>query len=117
MFYGVLADSVVVLHFLWIAFLVFGAIWGKKNHMVRMVHVPGLIFACFLEIFGWYCPLTYLESWLRAKQGPSHVYAGSCIAHYLEKVVYIQISRGALVLLTMLVLLFNAWIYLRGRKN
>jgi hypothetical protein len=117
MIYGLLADGVVALHFLWIMFLIFGGIWGRKHRTVRMVHIAGLAFALLLNIFGWYCPLTYLEVWLREIQDPSQVYAGSFIGHYLEKLVYIQLPPGTILFLTILIVLFNGWLYLPRKKR
>ena len=65
MLYKLLADCVVLCHFLWILFLIFGGIWGRRRRWVRFVHVPALFFAFFIEISDWYCPLTHLEVWLR----------------------------------------------------
>jgi hypothetical protein len=52
-----------------------------------------LAFALLLNIFGWYCPLTYLEVWLREKQDPSQVYA-AVHRSLPEKLVYIQLPRN-----------------------
>lgn len=117
MFYGFLADGVVVLHFLWVLFLLFGAIWGRKNRKIRLIHVSGLVFATLLEIFQWYCPLTYLEVWLRDKQKPAHGYAGPFIAHYLEKLIYIQLPHWTVMVLTLLLVVLNGWVYLRKCKR
>jgi Protein of Unknown function (DUF2784) len=116
MLYSVLADGVVLLHFLWILFLIFGGIWGRKMRGVRLVHVPALFFALLLEIFNWYCPLTYLEVWLRERGGAGGGYPGSFIPHYLERIVYIGIDRRVVVLLTLMVVGGNLLLY-SGRKR
>jgi hypothetical protein len=64
--YKLLADAVVLIHFLWILFLFFGATVGAKYRVLRILHLSGLAFALITEILGWYCPLTYLEVWLRS---------------------------------------------------
>ena len=117
MIHGLLADGVVVLHFLWILFLIFGAIWGRKYRTVRIVHLSGLAFALCLEIFGWYCPLTYLEVWLRELQDPLQSYAGSFIGHYLEKLIYVQLPSGTILFLTILLVIVNGWLYLHRGKS
>ena len=91
MLYKILADIVVLIHFLWIVFLFFGAFWGIKNKAGRIFHLSGLAFAFILQIFDWYCPLTHLEVWLRSKHSPFLTYAASFIIHYVEK---IQFSNG-----------------------
>jgi hypothetical protein len=117
MIYGLLADGVVGIHFLWIMFLIFGGIWGRKHRVIKSVHIAGLAFALIINIFGWYCPLTDLEVWLRQRQGTSQGYAGTFIGHYLEKLVYIQLPPRTVLILTILLVLFNGWLYLPGKKR
>ena len=111
--YKILADIVVLIHFLWILFLIFGAFPGAGNKAIKIFHISGLIFAFVIQIFGWYCPLTHLEVWLRAKHDPSLAYAGSFIIHYLEGLIYIEISAWLIFSLTLLLIGFNIWFYLR----
>jgi hypothetical protein len=115
MLYKILADFVVFIHFLWIAFLFLGAFWGIKNKAARIFHLSGLAFAFIIQIFDWYCPLTHLEVWLRSRHSPFFTYAGSFIIHYVEKIVYIEVSRFVVLVLTILLCGLNAWAYLRKR--
>jgi hypothetical protein len=94
MIYGVLADLVTLLHFLWIVFVIFGILLVFKKSKFAWVHLGSLLFSLLLNILGWYCPLTYLEQYLRG-QGGSAGYAGSFIAHYLEPVIYPRVSETA----------------------
>jgi hypothetical protein len=116
MLYKVLADIVVLIHFLWIVFLFFGAFWGIKNKGAKIFHLSGLAFAFIIQIFDWYCPLTHLEVWLRSKHSPFLTYAGSFIIHYVEKIVYIEISRFVVLIFTILLCGLNAWLYLGKRR-
>jgi Protein of Unknown function (DUF2784) len=115
MLYKILADIVVLIHFLWILFLFFGAFWGIKNKGVKIFHLSGLAFAFIIQIFDWYCPLTHLEVWLRSKHSPTLTYVASFIIHYVEKIVYIEISRLVVLMFTILLCGLNAWLYLRKR--
>jgi hypothetical protein len=117
MIYGLLADGVVGLHFLWIIFLILGGIWGRKQLVVRIVHIAGLVFALLINIFNCYCPLTYLEVWLRKRQVHPLGYSGSFVGHYLEKLIYIQLPPGTILVLTILLVLFNGWLYVAGNKR
>jgi hypothetical protein len=117
MVYRILADIVVLVHFLWILFLILGAFIGVHNKVVRIAHVSGLFFALLIQITDWYCPLTDLEAWLRSRQAQSLAYKGSFIIHYVEKLVYVDISRSAIVILTILLCLFNGWLYLRKKVS
>ena len=113
MFYKVLADITVLVHFLWIVFLFLGAIWGRKSRAVKTFHLAGLAFAFIIQIFDWYCPLTHLEFWLRGKHNPDLAYAGSFIIYYVEKIIYIEISPSIILMVTLLLGALNVWIYLR----
>ena len=113
MIYKILADSVVLIHFLWIIFLFFGALWGVKNRIVKIFHIVGLAFAFLIQIVDWYCPLTHLEIWLRSKHEPALTYSGSFIIHYLERIVYIEVSRYLVFVLTLFLCGFNGWLYFR----
>lgn len=117
MLYKILADSVVFIHLLWIVFLLFGALAGMRNRKVRIAHISGLVFAIILQLFDWYCPLTHLETWLRTRHDPSLSYAGSFIIHYVEKLVYIDLSQTLIFVLSLFLCGFNAWIYLRHREE
>src|SRR6266700_7442381 len=117
MLYKLIADGVVLFHFLWILFLIFGGFWGRKCRGVRLVHVPALFFAAWVELFDWYCPLTHLEVWLRRKQGAELGYSGSFIGHYLERLIYLDVDRRVIVLLTLLLCGVNGWLFLGRRRK
>lgn len=115
MILSILADITVLIHLLWILFLILGAVAGVKYRAAKIIHLSGLAFAFVIIMFGWYCPLTYLEVWLRQQHDPALSYTGSFIAHYIEKLVYLEMSHSALMVLTILLVGFNIWIY--GRKK
>jgi len=60
--------------------------------LFRTIHALGIIFVSILAVLGQYCPLTLWENILRARYDPSLVYAGSCIIHYVHKLLYPDIS-------------------------
>jgi hypothetical protein len=108
------ADAVVVLHLLWIAFLILGAIPGSRWRWVKWWHLAALAFSIALQSFHWICPLTHLEAWLRT-QGGAQPYEGTFIRHYVEQIVYAEIPRGALFAGTLIVVALSLWLYLRPR--
>jgi hypothetical protein len=114
--YRILADIVVVVHFFWILFLFLGAFWGRKSKAVRIVHLSGLFFALFIQVFGWYCPLTHLEVWLRSRHAPGLAYTGAFIAYYVQRVVYLELPHLLVFVLTLLLVGLNALLYLRRKK-
>jgi len=109
-----LVDITIVVHFLWILFLVFGFVFALKGSRIAYIHLGGLVFALVLNALGWYCPLTHVENYLRSLQDPHSAYSTSFIARSLEKFVYPDISesllRGAELILTSLYLLvYGYW--------
>jgi len=116
MLFEIFADFVVLAHFLWILFLFLGALLGVRYKAIKIIHLGGLCFAILIQVFGWYCPLTHLEFWLRFKHDPTLAHTGSFIIHYLERIVYIQVSRPLIFLLTGSLCALNAWFYLRKKK-
>ena len=111
MFYKVAADFIVLIHFLWIVFLIFGAFIGKKYSPAKIFHIAGLGFAGIIQIFGWYCPLTYLEIWLRQRHDPLLTYSGSFIVYYMEKLIYIELTPVIIFVLTLVLISISAFIY------
>jgi len=93
MFYNVLTDLCILFHFLWILFLVFGVVFALKGSKIAWFHLGGLLFSLFINIVGLYCPLTYLEAYLRYTCGNEGMYSGSFIAHYLEPIIYPNLSE------------------------
>ncbi|MFH1146266.1 MAG: DUF2784 domain-containing protein [Pseudomonadota bacterium] len=113
MLYRVAADIVVLLHFAWIIFLVLGALIGRKHRSLKMMHIGGLVFAALMQTFGWYCPLTHLDVWLRRRHNPALSYEGSFIVHYIEELVYVQVSPYLIHFLTVVIIVFSAYLYVR----
>ncbi len=116
MFYRITADFVVFIHFIWIVFLICGAFIGRRYRTVKIFHIAGLGFAVLIQIFGWYCPLTYLEIWLRKGHDSSLTYRGSFIIHYVERLVYIDLSPGIILVLTLILISISAYVYLKKGK-
>ena len=116
-FYNYTADFVVFIHFLWIVFLITGAFAGRKYPGVKIFHIAGLCFAVVMQIAGWYCPLTYLEIWLRQRQNPLHTYTGSFIVYYMEKLIYIRLSPAIIFVLTLILVSTSMYIYFLRKEK
>jgi hypothetical protein len=115
--FRILADIVLVVHLLWIVFLIFGVIPGVRIRSVKIIHLTALAFALIIQIFGWYCPLTHLEIWLRNRHDPGLSYSGSFIVHYIEKVVYLDVSFSLIFALTIILILITIVVYTIKRPN
>jgi len=117
MVYKILADVVVLIHFLWILFLFLGALWGIKNKTVMIFHLSGLAFAFIIQVFNGCCPLTYLEIWLRSRHDASMTYTGSFIIHHVEQIVYIELSRALIFVFTLVLCGLNLWLYSKKKRS
>jgi hypothetical protein len=110
------ADAIVVLHLLWILFLILGALPGRRWAWIKWLHLVSLTFSIALQVFSWICPLTYLEIWLR-RLGGAQSYEGTFIRHYVEQVVYAEIPRGALMFGTLIIVALSLWLYFRTQAE
>jgi hypothetical protein len=76
--YSQLADLLVILHLVWVVFMVggvlatlVGLVWTRilQYRLWRWLHVGGMVFAGILSVAGRLCPLTTLEYALRRRAG------------------------------------------------
>jgi hypothetical protein len=85
--YSLLADAVIAVHFLFIAFVVAGGLLVMCWPWVAWVHLPAAVWGTFIEFSGGICPLTPLENHLR-NLGGGRVYSGGFIEQYLIPLIY-----------------------------
>ena len=111
MIYKVLADLTILFHFLWILFLIFGVVFALRRSKIAWFHLGGLFFSLFINTLGMYCPLTYLESYLRSASGNSGPYLGSFIAHYLERIIYLDLPERTIRMGEILFVCLNLVVY------
>jgi hypothetical protein len=111
--YRALADATVVVHFGFLLFVVLGGLLVLRWPRLAWVHLPAAAWGILIEFAGWVCPLTPLENHLRALGGQAG-YQGGFIAHYVTAALYPEgLTRGTQVVLGVLVLALNAFIYRR----
>jgi hypothetical protein len=117
--YGRLADLVVVLHFCFVLFVLFGGVLALRWPRVAWIHLPAAAWGALIEFAGWVCPLTPLENWLR-RQGGIAGYEGGFVEHYVLPVLYPgALTRNIQLVLGVIVLLLNILVYrhvLRRRR-
>lgn len=87
MLWSLLADALVVVHFGFTLFVIFGGFLAWRWRWVSYVHAPALAWGLWVEVSSSICPLTPLENYLRQRGGASG-YAGGFLAHYLAGVLY-----------------------------
>jgi hypothetical protein len=121
MWYSLLANLVVLLHFTFVLFVLFGGLLTVKWPRVVWIHGPALLWGCIVEFTGTVCPLTPLESQLRM-QGGEAGYEGDFVSRWLLPILYpesltpsIQLALGAFVL--VLNVAIYTWIWRRRLIN
>lgn len=108
---GLLADGVLVLHGLFIAWAAFGALAVWRWPRLLVLHLPALAWGVWIEISGGICPLTPLENSLRRAAGQSG-YSGGFIDHYLGGLIYpAGLTREAQWVVAGVLLAINVVLY------
>ncbi|MGR9012580.1 MAG: DUF2784 domain-containing protein [Gammaproteobacteria bacterium] len=111
MIYRFLADFVLILHFLFIGFVIFGGLLVLRYFRVALVHLPAACWGVFIELTGGLCPLTVMEVEFRRMAGDSG-YSVSFIERYLLPIIYpIGLTRDIQFWLAGSVMLINIAIY------
>lgn len=106
-----LADLVVVIHFLFIVFATLGGLMALRWRWVPWLHLPCVAWGAAVELTGRVCPLTPLENSLRASSGAAG-YAGGFIDHYLLTAIYpAGLTRNIQLALAAILLSLNAAVY------
>jgi hypothetical protein len=122
-----LADLVLALHVLFVAFVVLGLVlvlaggrrrWHwVRNPYFRATHLLTIAFVVGQTWLDQVCPLTALELALRARGGAA-VHAGSFIGHWLQTLLYYQAPNWVFALCYSLfaLVVVAAWTWVRPRS-
>ena len=111
--YSGLAVCILFIHGVFILWVIFGTVLTRFRPVVRWLHIASLIWGILTELLPWPCPLTELENWFEAKAG-IQPYQGGFLLHYLNKLVYPDISSTFLTVIGVLVCVLNLALY--GRQ-
>ena len=118
--YQLLTDLIVLVHVAFVIFAVFGGFLALRWNCFVWIHLPAVIWAATVELFGWVCPLTPVENWLRRRGGQTG-YPSDFIAHYILPLLYPEgLTREVQIALGVFVLVINLSIYgwiLRRKKT
>jgi len=121
--YTLLVDLMLLLHAIFILFVVFGGVLVFWRRGLAWFHIPAALWGTLIEFKGWVCPLTYLENDLRAAAGTDG-YTGGYIDHYLMPLVYpsgltpdTQIMLGLAVLFINTIIYALVWYDVRAKSN
>ncbi|CAM5334245.1 DUF2784 domain-containing protein [Eoetvoesiella caeni] len=111
MTYRVLADLVLLVHALFIAFAVFGGFLALWKPRLAWLHLPALAWGATVIALGWICPLTPLENALKVMAGQES-YSGGFIEHYLLLAIYPPgLTRAVQIALAVLLVAGNFIVY------
>lgn len=108
--YSALATFVLFLHALFILWVVFGALVTRLRPVLRWLHIGSLVWGILTELLPWPCPLTLLENWLEGEAGVEP-YQGGFLLHYLDKLVYPDLSATVLTVAGVVVCVLNLALY------
>ena len=101
--YSLLADMILIMHALFVAFVVGGLVaivigalrhWGwVRNRWFRFAHLMAIAIVVLQAWFDRICPLTEWESRLREAAGDAG-YSGSFIAHWMHELLFYDVAPG-----------------------
>jgi Protein of Unknown function (DUF2784) len=120
--WSILADGVLVLHGLFIAWATLGVLAVLRWPRLLWWHLPALAWGLWIEASAGLCPLTPLENLLRLRAG-GQGYAGSFVDHHLGALVYPQGLtpaaqwRIALLLGAVNLMLYGLFVWRRVRRR
>lgn len=130
--YKILADLIMILHFAWILFMLWGFfltlysvihlhVFRRPSQycsrfmdrwIFRTIHLGGILFVAMLAALGKYCPLSILEYHIRLRYDPALTYPGSFLVNWAEKLVYPSVPPLVIMIPTIVVGLFTLLAYL-----
>lgn len=118
-----MADAVLVVHLVFIAFVLVGGVAVLRWPRLAWIHVPAATWGVLIEFAGWICPLTPLENEFRELGGQAG-YSGGFVDHYITSIIYpdgltrtMQFAIGALVLIINTYVYVTLWRRRRGRTR
>jgi len=108
----IFADVILLAHFAFIIFAVFGGIIVFFKRRAAWFHIPTVLWSALVNFESWICPLTPLENSFRAKAGQAG-FKGGFVEHYIEPLVYPgEIPRKMELIAGFSVLVWNVLMYL-----
>jgi hypothetical protein len=123
MYYAVLANFILVVHLVFIMFVLAGGFLVLWNKRWLLLHLPALVWGAWSEFTAAICPLTPLEQGLLARAGKTG-YSGGFIDHYLIPIIYpaaltpqIQVVLGIIVLAANAIVYIIVWRRWRNAKQ
>lgn len=126
--YLIAADAVLLLHLLFVVFVIVGLLLilaGKllgwdwvRNWWFRVLHLAAIGVVVLQSWLGVICPLTKLEMYLRGKAGEA-TYAGSFVSHWLEAILYYRAPAWvfAVSYTAFAIVVALSWVWVRPHRR
>ena len=119
--YEFLAILTLIIHFLFIVFVIFGGLLFFIKKWTILIHLPTLIYGIYVEFTQSICPLTYLENFILQKAKLT-TYSTSFIQNYLVPIIYpINLTKDIQINLAIALIILNVVIYgavvIKYKKN
>ena len=109
--YEIAADLILIIHFTFVLFVVFGALLIFVSIKIIFIHIPAVIWGSYIELTNSICPLTYLENWFLHKANLT-TYSEGFIQNYLVPIVYpTSLTKDLQISLGMTLIVINIIIY------
>jgi hypothetical protein len=109
--YESLATLTLIIHFLFIIFVIFGGLLFFIKAWTLYFHIPAFIYGAYMEFTQTICPLTYLENYLLTKANLA-TYSTTFIQNYLYAIIYpINLTKDIQINLGISLIILNAFIY------
>ena len=116
---SLLADIIVVLHLLYVGFVIFGFLavpagwargWGwVRNLPFRLAHFAAIAFVGLEGVIGMVCPLTEWEARLRRMAGEDFG-GGAFIARWAARLIYYDLPAWLFAAAYLAMTLLAAWL-------
>jgi hypothetical protein len=105
------ADIILIIHFLFILFVIFGALLLFVEKKIVFIHIPAIIWGSYIELTHSICPLTYLENWFLHKANLT-TYSEGFIQNYLVPIVYpTNLTKDTQIYLGIALIVINIVLY------
>lgn len=117
--YRLVADSVMLVHFGFLVFVVVGGYLAWRWPRLIWAHLAAAAWGLATVVFSIRCPLTDVEDWARQRAGQARLSGTGFIDHYVENVIYPERYTRELQVLVALVVTVS-WlgvVVLRRRRG
>lgn len=127
MFYRLAADGILMVHALFVAFVLFGLLlvllggirrWKwVKNFWFRIAHLTAIAIVVLQSWLGMICPLTTWEMQLRSRAGET-TYTDTFVSHWLQQLLFYEAPAWVFVVAYSLFggLVVASWFFVPPEK-